>query len=346
MKLPKPWLRQQNQTWYVQINGKQVNLGRDREKAFAEYHRLMHLGNPDSNQTVRQVIDAYWQWAKRNLAESTLGHRENVLKSFGLSVPATLKASQLKPYHVQHWIESNSRIKSPTTVSDRITLIQTVFNWAKAMGYVTSNPIESMPKPRRKVRQEFVPAELWQKVLDFCTDESFRDYLVIMLSTGARPQEMNDMEARHFDGEKIVFPIDESKGRKKSRVIYLPPEAHEVIQRLAKRFPEGALFRNSRGNPWDRNSVRCRFRRLKKKLEMPNLCATTLRHSYAHYRLSQGQDSLTVAKLMGHVDTRMVATRYGHLEANQDYMQKAANQTNFPIAFDLPSTPQGPMVGF
>jgi len=322
MRIPKPWLRKQNQTWYVQINGKQHRLGKDRAEAFAKYHQMMHLGVPTGDHTVRQVLDAYWQWAQSNLAEETCKPRKGVLRAFGKTIPSTLKASSLRAFHVQNWIDNSPRVKSPTTISDRITLIKGIMNWAVSMGYLEANPIDKMPKPSRVVRQEFLPPDTWQRVLDLATDQEFRDFLEVMLSTGARPQEMHKFEADHFDGARLVLPILLSKGRRSNRVVFLPPEALEIVERLAQQHPEGKLFRNSRGRPWDRNSVRCRFRRLKRELNMPNLTATTLRHSFAHHRLTSGQDSLTVAKLMGHVDTRMVATRYGHLMPTSNTCRK------------------------
>jgi len=345
MRIPKPWLRKQNQTWYVQINGKQRPLGKDRDKAFAKYHELMHLGAPAADSTVRQVLDSYWRWAQANLAAETCKSRQGIIKAFGKSVSATLKAANLKAYHVQNWIDNSPRVKSPTTINDRISLIQGIMNWAVTMGYLESNPIAKMPKPSRLVRQEFLPPDTWEKVLELATDQQFKDYLVVMLSSGARPQEMHQFEAVHFDGTRLVLPILMSKGRRKNRVVYLPPEALQTVRRLVEQYPEGKLFRNGRGKPWNRNSVRCRFRRLKRRLNMPNLTATTLRHSFAHHRLTSGQDALTVAKLMGHVDTRMVATRYGHLDANAEYMQEAANQIDFPglpaAAPDLPDSSVG-----
>ena len=215
-------------------------------------------------------------------------------------------------------------------------------NWAMSMGYIDSNPIAEMPKPSRVVRQDFLPPDTWQKVLDLATDQEFRDFLTVMLLTGVRVQEMFKFEAKHLDGARFVLPISKSKGRKRSRVVYLPPEALEIVKRLVELNPDGKLFRNRQGKPWNRNSIRCRFRRMKRELNMPDLTATTLRHSYAHYRLTSGQDALTVAKLMGHVDTRMIATRYGHLESNSDYMQEAANQIGFPglpgAGPDIPSS--------
>lgn len=332
MRIPQPWFRQQNKTWYVQLNGRQINLGKDEAKAYQEYHRLMANGVPDRDWTVRQVLDAYWNWAKDNLAETTASRRESVIRAFGESLPANLKASQLKGLHVQRWIDANDW--NATTQSDFITLISGIVNWAIGLGYMEKNPLKTMRKPQAVVRQEFLPADLWPRVLELATDQEFRDYLVMMLSTGARPQELPIIEAKHFDGQKIVLPIGKSKGRKRSRVIYLPPEALEIVQRLAKEYPDGPLLRNRKGNPWNKDSVNCRFKRLKRLLKEPKLCATTLRHSYAHHRLTSGQDALTVSKLMGHVDTRMVATRYGHLDANSDFMQDAANGIGFPPVAD------------
>ncbi len=69
--------------------------------------------------------------------------------------------------------------------------------------------------------------------------------------------------------------------------------------------------------------MNCRFKRLKRIMKMPKLCATTLRHSFAHHQLESGQDSLIVSKLLGHVDGRMLATRYGHIEEGKRLAEEA-----------------------
>jgi integrase len=200
------------------------------------------------------------------------------------------------------------------------------------MGYIGHDPIAKMAKPTPRIRQEYVPSDLWPQVLAAATDEPFRDLLTVMLTSGARPQEVFKAEASHFDPAhgRLVFPMEQSKGRKRSRVVWLPDEARAIIARLVKQYPEGKLFRNARGKPWDRNSVRCRFRRLKDILKMPWLTATTLRHSFAHHRLTSGQDSHVVSKLMGHVDGRMIETRYGHVDQNPEFMRQQANRIANP----------------
>ncbi|REK16565.1 MAG: hypothetical protein DWQ37_07575 [Planctomycetota bacterium] len=323
------WLREQNQTYYCQIDGTQHKLGQDKKAAEDEYHRLMSdraSGVPLGTRTVREVLDAYWKWLQGNRSTETCKRREPVLKSFGLSIPASLRVRDLRPYHVQRWVDGYSW--GPTTRHTRITVVQIAINWGVKMGYAPYSPIAKMEKPTPAVRQEFVPVEQWPKLLDACND-TFRDYALVMLASGARPQEMAKFEAQHLDGDRLVLPIVDSKGQKHSTVVYLPPIALEVVKRLAEQYPTGKLFRNRRGVQWNKNSIRCRFRRLKRIMGMPKLCATTLRHSFAHYRLPL-QDALTVATLLNHRDTRMVARRYGHLSANRDYLANEASRIGFP----------------
>lgn len=327
MRIPQPWFRKQNKTWYVQLNGRQVNLGKVKTEAFAKYHDLIGRGGRTAK--ARKVLADYYAWLKGHRSIETVRPRKKILKSFADFIGAK-RVDQIRPYHVADWIAAQKGIKSPTTANNRITLIIGAFNWAVRMGYIRENPIAGMPKPKAIVRQEFIPSDAWSKVLALATDDAFRDWLQFMFGTGSRVTEMFKLEACYWDGRVFTLPILKSKGQQRSRAIVVPDELLPMVQKLIEENPTGALFRNRKGQPWNRNSIRCRFRRLKKKLEMPDLTATTLRHSYAHWRLTNGQDSLTVAKLMGHVDTRMLATRYGHLEANTDYMIGAANQIALP----------------
>lgn len=336
MAQPKLWYRKQTDCWYVTIDGKQTNLGSDKQSAKEQYQRL--IDGVAGKHTVRQILDLYWKWLKKNRRPTTYEPRKRQLKTFGDSVPANLKATALKPYHVQKWLDDNPRPLNNTTRNTRITLILGVFNWAKKMGYLDRNPIEGMPKPERLVRQEYLPVDRWQELLDAATDQEFRDWLTIMLSTGARTEEMFKLKSEHFDTDRLVLPTEDSKGRRLPRIIYLPEPALSIVKRRVKENPEGFLLLNTQGRPWTRNAINCRFKRLKKVMNMPKLCATVLRHSYAHYRLTTGQDALTVAELLGQKDTRMLAERYGKIGQNREYMNQEATRIAFPT-LPLPDMP-------
>jgi hypothetical protein len=80
-----------------------------------------------------------------------------VLKSFA-KFSGKMRVSALRPFHVQEWIGRQKRVKSPTTVNTRVTLIIGAINWGVKMGYIGESPISGMPKPTPVVRQEFIPA--------------------------------------------------------------------------------------------------------------------------------------------------------------------------------------------
>lgn len=330
-RIPQPWLRKSTGTWHVQIDKKTHYLGKDKQKAWDKYHVLMtRRKSPESTHTARQVITDYLAWMGANRATETSKGREPLLKAFRDSLPKRLKAEDLRPHHVQKWIDKHKDRWNSTTCSDRITMMQAVWSWAKSMGYIDLDPLKGMPKPRRKIREDFLPKERWKELLDLATDDEFRDLLNFCLLTGARAQEVFKLKCEHYVEQqgkyRLVLPIKDSKGHRSSRVIWLSDEAQNIVDYNCLKYADtGHLFRRADGVPWDRNSVRLRFRRIKEKMDMPGLCLTTLRHSFAHYRLTEGQDAMTVAKLMGHTDTRMIATRYGHLLQNTEYMTSAAN---------------------
>ena len=135
------------------------------------------------------------------------------------------------------------------------------------------------------------------------------------------------VHAKHVGNNTIVLPVKDSKGKRKNRVIYLNDAAKEQAERLAKQYPDEAIFRNADGKPWNKDSINCRMRRLKKKLDWPWLCLTVLRHSFAHAHVANGTDVLLLQSLMGHSSTRMLDTVYAHSDKAVDALTAAANTT-------------------
>ena len=303
-----------------------------------KYHDLMaerRKGVVSVDDVLATVLNRYLVWVRDNRAKATYEKKLRHLRSSGRHVGQKLKVNELKAYHVQRWIDQEFAGRSDTYKHIAISEVQTALNWAVGLQYIPENPLAKMPKPEAAMREVFVPAERWSEILAAIPDREFRDYVVVSVVTGARAQEMPKIEARHLDREhrRIVFPKKESKGKKRARVVYLPDEAFEIVDRLAKRYPSGPIFRNTKGRPWNKNSINSRFKRLKKKLGMPKLCATVLRHSYAHHQLVSGTDSHIVSKLMGHVDGRMLAERYGHIDQNPEFMLNQANRiSGLPLA--------------
>ena len=83
MRQAKPWYRKSTKTWYVQLDGRQVPLGKDKDEAFQKYHQLMT--GRRSGQTIHRVdelLDEFLEHIKRNQAKGSYRLYRYYLRSF------------------------------------------------------------------------------------------------------------------------------------------------------------------------------------------------------------------------------------------------------------------------
>src|SRR5262249_9341802 len=98
---------------------------------------------------------------------------------------------------------------------------------------------------------------------------------------------------------------------------------HALTKRLMEQHPQGALFRDRRGAPWNRNSVRCRFRRVRKKLNLGgDLVAYLYRHAVATDLLESGTGIAQAAELLGHKGTEMIMRHYNKPRERRQHLRE------------------------
>lgn len=334
MKSPKPYFREFDGWWYVQVRQdgrrKQVKLAKGREneaQAQKRYHRIMagDEARPKSVFADAAVValDEFLDFAINNLSETTSDWYANFLNSFARHIGHDLALPELEPAHVTAWLKKH-RAWSKTTQNCAVRAVRRAVRW-----YCTEKkllyPLTGLKAPARKRREIIISKKQFADILNHVRGPEFKDYLRFLAWTGARPQEARAIEKRHCDFRlsRVIFPASEAKGGEYPRVIYLNDEAKDLVFRLSKKWPMGPIFRNQRGKPWDKNSVRCRFRRMREKFG--NLCAYHLRHSFATFAL-ETLDPITVSVLLGHSDASQLARTYQHVAKNPTLLLNAAKK--------------------
>ena len=327
----KPFWRKQTRSWYCQIDGKQIALGSDKKAAEKKCRELLRSRQSlnAATTTVKGLIAKYLEWCSKHRAKATYYGSQFYLKSFAATISDRLKVEEVKPEHVNSWIEAAATWSS-TSRHDAITIVQRVFSWAMHERIIDFHPLHRIEaKPPRRRREIYYSAEQLSTVIANIKDQNFRDLVAFISETGCRPFEARIMEACHcqLSHGLVVFYTDESKGEKSRRTIVLNDEALEICKRLCKLHPKGVIFRNTRNRPWTKDAVNCRFQRLKRKLNMTDsLCAYGIRHTFATDALLNGVDSIVVAELMGHKDASQVARTYQHVAKNISFLKAAAKQ--------------------
>jgi integrase len=266
-KYPKPFFRTARNAWYVQVAGKQILLGPDREEAFRRYHELMGRAKADpqpvSTDAVLGVLDAFLDWCQKHKAGRTYDWYRGYLESFARTIPPGLSIGRLKPFDVQKWLDANPRWK--TGKRGAVIAVQRAFNWAVRMGLIENNPVRALEKPRAGRRDHVISDDQFRTILSLVQDVQFRDLLSVCWDTGCRPQEVLSVEAAHVDveGGCWVFPVHESKGKEHQRIVFLTDPALAITRTLMAAHPDGPLFRNTDGRPWSASALNCRFARLR-----------------------------------------------------------------------------------
>ena len=323
----KPWFRR-NRGWYVQRNGKQVFLGKEKREAYQHFHELMSrptLKVVKVSDAFVAICDHFLDWTKNNRAGRTYEWYVERLQSFVDYLAtryAALTADSVQPHHVTEWLNAHPTWSS-TTRRASIIAVQRFFSWAEKMGYVRNSPMRSLEKPPANSRDRIVSLAEYNNILAILIDEEFQDLVTAAWETGCRPQELLKIAARHIDrkNKRWILPPKESKGKKRPRIIYLTERAWKITERLALKHPEGPLFRNTRGKPWTPYSVNCRFMALKSKLGV-KYCLYHFRHTFATRMLESGLDALTVALFLGHANPAMLSVTYQHLAHNPEHLGK------------------------
>jgi len=260
----KPWFRKSNKRWYVWHDGKQVNLGPDKQEAHRQFHALMALpkehrtapSTPDIS--LPELVDHFLEWVQRHRAEETCGWYQYRLERLCGKYPQ-MAAAALRPYHVDDWVSEYQL--SQTSRRNYLRSVKRCYKWAKRQGYLQENPIADIEVPSAIGKEVSLSQEEFDRLLSYVRNDGFRELLITTWETGCRPQESLRVEARHIDiaHQRWVFPKSESKTKRKARVVYLTDTAMHITRSRMLRHPTGPIFCNLNGKPWTTDAVGCAF---------------------------------------------------------------------------------------
>lgn len=311
---------------------------------FHELKTALNKGDPSplapakSAVTVAEVFLKFLEWCEVNRSARTYEWSQNHIQCFcdflkARDVPILPKkfpALELAPIHLTEWIDFHRRPREGKRVwganhcRGAMTAVVRAFSWGAKQRLISENPIRGIEKPAAVRREQVLTQKEFDTLLAEVRDDAFRDVLEFCWETGTRVQEVRLLEAAHYKPElgRFELPPQQAKGKKRWRLIYLTKRAEEIVRILVLRRPEGPLFRNADGKPWDAQNFNCRFFRLEKKLGT-KYAMTAIRHSFATRLLEAGVDNLTVSALLGHADGSMVLSRtYSHIGEKSDFLRE------------------------
>lgn len=274
-----------------------------------------------------EVCSAFFLFNRQNRKPRTAEFYEGQLKRL-LPKIGHIDAMDVRPYHLLDWRQTWHLIWS----------VQRLYSWAAAeMKMLPSNPLAELKRPDLGKRKRVLsPREIALALR--ASKRDFRRFILAARECVARPQEVRELEWSHLRWQggfrerdaalrsgAAYFELAEYKGRERRkdpdepRIIPISPRLGRLLARLARnRSMCGLIFTTSKGKPWDRNSLRERMRRVRRRINVPlavkgeKVVCYTLRHSGATNLAAAGMQTSVLQLLLGHADIK-TTQRYLHV---------------------------------
>lgn len=349
----RPWYWSARGCWCVVLDGRRHILAfgpktETRDEAQRVYHRLMaDRGTPREDAPpplIGELAAAYLRECNGRVARDDLAAKTRTgyaaLLSPLIADFGDRPASDLTPGLVLTWID-NHPTWGATTRQVHAALARRLTRWAKRRGLIETDPLAGLELPRGYARRPTIPgpddaAQLLAAILL----PAFRDFCQFLIWTGCRPGEAAALTAADIDLETGIATLVRHKTARKTgqdRRIFLAPEALDLCRRKIAEHPEGPIFRNSRGRPWNSGSWNCQIRSMRRRGVLPRrVIVYGLRHLFATDALEAGESVATVAALLGN-SPAIVEKTYNRLTDRDEHLRAAVQRVR-PARAEPPAT--------
>ncbi len=190
---------------------------------------------------VSEIVDKYLENAPDEVSQRRYEYITLFLGRFRKAM-GHKQVGELAPLDLKTWMtEQASKMKSDWTKANVKSMVMRAFNWAVECRLIRENPFRGFKlKGLEKIPGREIRPEEFQAVLRH-TDMPFRQFLIALKLTGARPSELARLKWSDIDWDRGLAILTKHKTVKKTgkpRVIVLIPQVLKLLS-LIKRDQHG-----------------------------------------------------------------------------------------------------------
>ena len=278
-------------------------------------------------------------------------YKEIVLKRLSPTF-GCYEMTEISPLEVQKYIIKllqNGNLNtgkglSANSVSMIISVIQSSYETALALGIVNENTMDKIKRPKKYEKQIDCFSSSEQKIIEQAVLNDKRDKMIgilICLYTGLRIGELLSLEWLDIDFKKAELKISKScydtkdesgkplrvtnapKTPASLRIIPIPKQLLPYLKDMRKQSKSNYVVSNNNDYVSIRSYQRS-FELLLKRLNIPHRGFHSLRHTFATRALECGMDIKTLSEILGHKNPTVTLCRYAHsmTEHKRDMMNQ------------------------
>lgn len=302
-----------------------------REKLFLKKQALAE-NETDCNLTIEKLSQVWISAIKHNVKESTLSAYIIKLNKHIIPCLGRVKFRQLTAENISQF--ADTKIKqglSAKYVSDILAVLKAMFRYLhRVCNYADKSLLILKLKcdvPKKELHFDEAMQTKLRKYLAENPDCSNAGILLAM-TTGIRIGELCGLKWGDIDFEKRILTVrrtvqriscaggatkiivNSPKSKSSVRVICLS----ELLLSLLKKFKrsDDVYIMSGRVTPVEARTVRYRFDKILKRLDLPHINFHSLRHIFATKCVEIGFDVKTLSEILGHSSVELTLNRYVH----------------------------------
>jgi integrase len=201
------------------------------------------------------------------------------------------------------------------TVGRALAVLKAALSFAWRNGLVASKAPWQCVEPLEDVKAapiRCLTTDEAMRLVNCCKDD-IRNLVEAVLQTGARLSELSQLIVGDFNSSAGTVAIGGSKSAK-ARHIELSDAGREFFSAICARRSGAELIFDKKSKNWQKShKSRALAQACTRASISPPITFQALRHTYGSLNVMAGVPLATVAKNLGHADTRMAALHYAHL---------------------------------
>lgn len=214
------------------------------------------------------------------------------------------------------------RTRKPATIHRELCILSKIFTLAVKNDYCDYNPCRRVDLPTFDNTQNTVlkieDQERFLNSFDKWQGKWARDICILVLNTGLRQNDVLSLSKFHVDLNESVIRLVQGKTGRRVEIPLNSTAKTILAERMAIK---GSLLFPSPKTGQRAKSIRKALAGACERAEIPHLTIRDLRRTLATRLEEAGVDSVTIARLLGHSDLRMV----GRYARSTDAMRNAVN---------------------
>ena len=274
------------------------------------------VGAKRADQVTFSELAAEWV-SSRHHRPTTARRRDGILNKHLLPALGATTLNRIRHTHLQdlvgQWTASGL---APNTVRQHVQILHSIFERAVNDDILNKNPTAGLTLPRtghKKVRA-LTPAEA--TALKEATEADYAPIVEILLATGCRWSELEDMNVEDFSPKEGTVHVRRSKTAAGERTIELDAKQTTIITKhllATGRGGEvgGPLFTSPDGKRLNYSNFRTRvFQPAVERAGLRDVTIHSLRRTHATALVAAGYSMKAVQQRMGHASISTTLTFY------------------------------------